>query len=80
MSPKTARSTEGAGRKLVTVPTRVVVAVLTVLTLIFIFENNRQTRIRVIVPQITIPLWTALLGTFVVGALCGAYLFTRRRR
>ncbi|MCX4917947.1 LapA family protein [Streptomyces sp. NPDC060011] len=60
-------------------PARIVVAVLGVLALIFIFENTRSTRIRLIVPEVTMPLWVALLATALIGALCGAYAMRRRR-
>lgn len=52
---------------------------LGVLALIFIFENTRDTRIRLLVPEVTMPLWTALLATGLIGALCGAYFMGRRR-
>ncbi|MFM9446006.1 DUF1049 domain-containing protein [Streptomyces acidiscabies] len=79
MSPKTT-SESGAkkGAGLLT-PGRVAVAVLGVLALVFIFENTRATKIRLLIPEVTMPLWTALLATGVVGALCGAY-FVRRRK
>jgi uncharacterized integral membrane protein len=60
-------------------PARVTVLVLAVLALIFIFENTRRTEIRLLVPEVSMPLWAALLATGAVGALCGAY-FTKRRR
>ncbi len=60
-------------------PGRVIVAVIAVLTLVFIFENTRSTRIRLLIPEVTMPLWTALLATGVLGALCGAYFMGRRR-
>ncbi len=59
-------------------PGRITVAAVALLTLIFIFENTRQTRIRLLVPEVTMPLWLALLGPAVIGALCG-YYFARRR-
>lgn len=52
--------------------------VLTVLALVFIFENTRSTEIRLLIPEVTMPLWLALLGTGVIGALCGAYFMNRR--
>jgi uncharacterized integral membrane protein len=55
-------------------PGRIVVLVLTVLALIFIFENTHKVRIRVIVPEVTMRLWAALLITFVIGVLSGVYL------
>ncbi len=59
-------------------PARVVVLLLAVLALSFIFENTRATRIRLLVPEVTMPLWTALLATGLIGALCGAYFVKRR--
>jgi uncharacterized integral membrane protein len=81
MSPKTSRSAGASGGKshggLMT-PGRVTVAALAVLALIFIFENTRSTKIRLLIPEVTMPLWMALLGTAVIGALCGAYFMKRR--
>ncbi|MEU1116448.1 MULTISPECIES: LapA family protein [unclassified Streptomyces] len=68
----------GSGTGPVT-PARVVVAVIAVLTLVFIFENTRSTKIRLLIPEVTMPLWMALLGTGLIGALCGAYFMRRRR-
>lgn len=74
MSPKTERG----GRGGVVTPARVVVVLLAVLALIFVFENTRTTRIRLLIPEVTMPLWTALLATGLIGALCGAYFMKRR--
>ncbi|WP_031475775.1 LapA family protein [Streptomyces bicolor] len=60
-------------------PARTTVLVLVVLSLIFIFENTRTTEIRLLVPEVTMPLWLALLGMGVIGALCGALFMSRRR-
>ncbi|MCX4978624.1 MULTISPECIES: DUF1049 domain-containing protein [unclassified Streptomyces] len=82
MSPKTSESAGAGGGKsrggLLT-PTRVSVVALALLALIFIFENTRSTKIRLLIPEVTMPLWMALLGTAVIGALCGAYFMKRRR-
>jgi uncharacterized integral membrane protein len=89
MSPKTSRSGSGGGRTGVRsggrtgardlmTPGRVAVVALAVLALIFIFENTRTTEIRLLIPEVTMPLWMALLGTAVIGALCGAYFMKRR--
>jgi uncharacterized integral membrane protein len=59
-------------------PARVVVVLLAVLALIFIFENTRDTKIRLLIPEVTLPLWMALLATGLIGALCGAYFMRRR--
>lgn len=61
-------------------PGRVVVLVLGALALVFIFENRQDVRIRLVGPEVTMPLWLALLITFVVGWLCGRFLRRSRRR
>ncbi len=60
-------------------PARISVLLLAVIALIFIFENTRATKIRLLIPEVTMPLWMALLGTAVIGALCGWYFMRRRR-
>ncbi|MCX5007347.1 DUF1049 domain-containing protein [Streptomyces sp. NBC_00638] len=83
MSPKTSESVGESGgkgpREGLLTPVRVTVALLAVLALIFVFENTRNTKIRLLVPEVTMPLWMALLATGLIGALCGAYAMRRRR-
>lgn len=69
----------GGGGGGVMTPGRIVVLVVTVLTLVFIFENTHHTKIRLLIPEVTMPLWVALLGTGLIGALCGAYFIRRRK-
>ncbi|MDQ0993937.1 DUF1049 domain-containing protein [Streptomyces sp. V3I7] len=57
---------------------RSTVLALIVLVLIFVFENRRAIRVRLLVSDVTIPLWTALLATAAIGGLCGAYVTKRR--
>jgi uncharacterized integral membrane protein len=59
-------------------PGRIVVLTVAVLTLVFIFENTRETEIRLLIPEVAMPLWLALLGMAVIGFLCGAYVFRGR--
>ncbi|MEV6262743.1 DUF1049 domain-containing protein [Streptomyces sp. NPDC051784] len=76
MSPKDVSSeTKGAFA-----PARIAVIVLAVLAIIFICVNTAEVTIRVIIPKVTMPLWAALLGVFVAGGLCGAYLFRTRSK
>lgn len=58
-------------------PGRVAVGLLAVLALVFVFGNTRNTKIRLLVPEVTMPLWMALLGTGLIGAVCGAYFMKR---
>jgi uncharacterized integral membrane protein len=58
---------------------RIAVLVLVALALVFIFENFHDVRIRLIVPEVTMPLWLALLITFVIGGLCGLLARSWRR-
>ncbi len=59
-------------------PRFVVGAVLVVLLLVFVVENRSRTDIRFIIPVVTAPLWVALLGSALLGAVAGA-LLTRQR-
>ncbi|NUS14572.1 MAG: LapA family protein [Streptomyces sp.] len=79
-SEKTATAS-GRGLRDRLTPGRIVVLVLGVLALVFVFENTRDVRIRLLIPEVTMPLWLALLIPLVIGWLCGRFLvFSRRRR
>ncbi|ANW17369.1 lipopolysaccharide assembly protein LapA domain-containing protein [Streptomyces clavuligerus] len=80
-TPRGARRarTSGGARDWFT-PGRIAVTVLAALAIVFIFENTREVRIRVLIPVVTMPLYLALLAMFVIGALCGGYVFRRRDR
>ncbi|MFC5719289.1 DUF1049 domain-containing protein [Streptomyces gamaensis] len=58
---------------------RVVLLFVLILALVFVFENTRQVRIRLIGPEVTSPLWLALGAMLVVGWLLGRYVTVRRR-
>jgi uncharacterized integral membrane protein len=53
-------------------------AIALVVGLVFVFENTRRVPIRFFVPEVTSPLWFALLITFVLGGVTG-YLVARHR-
>jgi uncharacterized integral membrane protein len=59
-------------------PGRIVLLVVAGLTLIFIFVNTKKVDIRLLIPEVTMPLWLALFGPAAIGFLCGFY-FRRRR-
>ncbi|MFG2333036.1 lipopolysaccharide assembly protein LapA domain-containing protein [Streptomyces sp. NPDC048604] len=77
MGPK---ETSDAGRGGGVTSGRIAIAVLVVLTLILIFENTTRVKIRLLIPVVTMPLYLALLGTALLGAVCGWYGATRRRK
>jgi uncharacterized integral membrane protein len=57
------------------IPLRLVVGlVLALLILVFIAENNRRTKIRFLLPEVTAPLWTALFAAALLGATAGALI------
>ncbi|MEU6929544.1 lipopolysaccharide assembly protein LapA domain-containing protein [Streptomyces sp. NPDC046385] len=81
MSARETSSTERAARAdgLFT-PGRIAIGVVLVLLLVFIFENTRQVRIRLLIPEVSMPLYLALLATALLGAVCGSYATARRRK
>ena len=53
------------------IPPRLVVGlVLALLILVFIAENNRRTKMRFLLPEVTAPLWTALFAAASAGRNC----------
>jgi uncharacterized integral membrane protein len=76
--PESAGACGGTSSGGLLIPGRVSVATLALLALIFVFENTRRTKIRLFIPEVTMLLWMALLGTGVIGGLCGAYAVKRR--
>lgn len=77
MSPKDVSSGSGRGTGWLT-PGRIVVAVVVVLVIVFICVNTKDVTIRVLIPEVTMPLWSALLAMFLIGFGCGGYLFRRK--
>ncbi|NMO91755.1 LapA family protein [Actinomycetospora sp. TBRC 11914] len=66
-SPSRSTSTTSAGR------TRLIIGVvLAVLAIVFIVENTAPTAIRLLIPVVTMPLWTALALMLVIGFVVGA--------
>ncbi|MEU1231755.1 DUF1049 domain-containing protein [Streptomyces sp. NPDC005828] len=83
MSPKQTPRTSGGGTSRLAgafTPGRIAMIVVAVLTLVFIFENTREVRIRLLIPEVTMPLYVALLATALLGAACGYYVAARRRK
>ncbi|GHG31245.1 lipopolysaccharide assembly protein LapA domain-containing protein [Streptomyces filamentosus] len=82
MSPKDTAGTKRGERLGGVTPGRIAIAVVAVLLLVFIFENTREVKIRLLIPEVTMPLYLALLATALLGGLCGWYVARRgpRRR
>ncbi len=53
--------------------------VLVVLAVVLVVENRQPVEVRVFVPLVTMPLWTALTVALVVGLIIGL-LVTRPRK
>ncbi|MBZ4321017.1 DUF1049 domain-containing protein [Streptomyces huiliensis] len=58
---------------------RVVLLIVAVLALVFVFENTRHVKIRIIGPEVSTPLWLALAAMLVIGWLLGRFVTVRRR-
>jgi uncharacterized integral membrane protein len=57
------------------IPPRLVVGlVLAMLIIVFIAENNRRTKMRFLLPEVTAPLWTALFVAALLGGVAGALI------
>lgn len=54
-------------------------AVITAVALVFIFQNRADTEIRLLVPEVTMPLWGALLIAWALGMIACAFAGRRRR-
>lgn len=54
-------------------------AVVAAIALVFIFENTAMTKVRLLVPVVTMPLWGALLIAWVLGLLAATVSIRRRR-
>ena len=52
---------------------------LVILAVAFILENRGSTTIRVLIPEVKAPLWTALLGCVVIGVILGVAIAVRRK-
>ncbi|MFD5767828.1 DUF1049 domain-containing protein [Streptomyces sp. NPDC127049] len=80
MSPKDTAGTQRGDRFGAITPGRIGIAVVAVLLLVFIFENTRQVKIRILIPEVTMPLYLALLATALLGGICGWYVARRGLR
>lgn len=59
---------------------RISVMAVAIVAVVFIFENTRQVKIRLLIPEVTMPLCLALLAMFLIGVVCGACFLRRRAK
>ncbi|MGW6400702.1 DUF1049 domain-containing protein [Streptomyces sp. NPDC055134] len=80
----TKSSTQGHGPSTVTVKGRAMrlrtigFVVLAALAIWFIAANTGSVTIRLWIPNVTLPLWSVLTVTLIVGILLGLYIARRR--
>ncbi|MGW8884986.1 LapA family protein [Streptomyces sp. NPDC055749] len=79
MSPKDVSSGGRTAQGLLT-PARIAVVAVAVLAIVFICVNTADVTIRLWIPEVTMPLWLALVGVFLAGGVCGGYVFRRRTK
>ncbi|MFF9852110.1 DUF1049 domain-containing protein [Streptomyces litmocidini] len=83
MSPKWTPRAAGGGESRwagALTPGRIAMVAVAVPTLVFVFENTREVRIRLLAPEVIPPLYVALLATALLGAGCGVHFVARRRK
>lgn len=80
MSPKDTASSGKSRMAGKFTPGRIAMLVLAVLVIVFIFENTQEVKIRLLIPEVSMPMYLALAAVAVIGAACGGYFATRRRK
>ncbi|MFJ3104954.1 hypothetical protein [Streptomyces sp. NPDC086835] len=50
---------------------------ITAIALVFVFENRESVKIRLLVPEVTMPLWGALLIAWGLGVLASVIMLRR---
>jgi uncharacterized integral membrane protein len=74
-------ASEGSAEKKRSVSTgQLLGGLLFVLVIVFIVENSRKVKVRLIIPEVTAPLYVTILIAAVLGGLITALLRYRRRR
>ncbi|MEV4939358.1 DUF1049 domain-containing protein [Streptomyces zaomyceticus] len=75
MSPNETSRTAGGGRSRLAeafIPRRIGMVVLAVVTLALVFESTRGVRVRLLTPEVSMPLCTVLCTALLATALLGA--------
>ncbi|MGI8983056.1 MAG: lipopolysaccharide assembly protein LapA domain-containing protein [Acidimicrobiales bacterium] len=71
---------EPSGRRYPLSPHQTMAVVLVILSVVFVVENRQEATIRFLVPEITAPLWLALVAAVLLGVGIGALLARQRMR
>ena len=61
-------------------PRRVTTAVVGAIAVVFVAENTRGVKVRLLIPEVTVPLWTVFAGGLVLGIVLGVLLWRRGPR
>jgi uncharacterized integral membrane protein len=78
--PDAAGTAPAAGRKRAVSAGQLLGGLLFVLTIVFIIENSRSVKVRLIGPEVKAPLYVTIIVAAVLGALIASLLRWRRRR
>jgi len=61
-------------------PRRVTAVVVGAFAVVFVAENTRGVKVRLLIPEVTLPLWTVFAGAFVLGIILGVLVWRRGPR
>jgi uncharacterized integral membrane protein len=61
-------------------PRRVTTVVAGAIVVVFVAENTRGVKVRLLIPEVTLPVWTVFAGGFVLGIFLGVLIWRRGPR
>jgi uncharacterized integral membrane protein len=69
------RSRQRWGERPLLTARRVTTVVVGAVAVVFAAENTRGVKVRLLIPQVTVPLWTVFAGALVLGIVLGVLLW-----
>ena len=69
------RSRQRSGERPLLTARRVTSVVVGAVAVVFAAENTRGVKVRLLIPQVTVPLWTVFAGALVLGIVLGILLW-----
>ena len=66
-------------RRFAVTPKELIAVALSILAVVFVFENTKSTEVRFIVPRVDSPLWVALVAAVALGFVIGWFVGRRRK-